>query len=45
MQELINIEPNNVKVLYLRGKAYLNKKEYENAYEDFCKAASLEPEN
>lgn len=45
MNELIEIEPNNMQGLYLRGKAHHHKKELINAYRDFSKGLSLEPEN
>lgn len=45
MSEVIEVENDNVKALYLRGKAYLHKNEYSKAQADFKLALSIEPEN
>lgn len=45
MSEVIQVEENNVKALYLRGKAYIQRGELLLAYKDFQKASTLEPNN
>lgn len=45
MTEVILIEPNNVKALYLRGKAYHHRNEYLKAYNDFKEGLKYEADN
>lgn len=43
MRELIELESDNHKALFLRAKAYQYKNELEKAYEDYKKALKIEP--
>jgi len=43
MNELLELEPHNVKALFLRGKAYYFKKEFTDAYNDFLHAVQIDP--
>lgn len=45
MNELLVIEPENLKALYLRGKALFQKNEFESALLDFQQGLLLEPNN
>ena len=45
MSELIEAEESNLKALYLRGKAYYQRKEIMNAYTDFQTGLNVEPQN
>jgi len=41
----LEMEPNNIKALFFRGRAYLNLQEYVKAIEIFDKILSIEPDN
>lgn len=45
MKELIDIEGDNFKALFLRAKAYQHKNELQMAYLDFKKALKIDPNN
>jgi Flp pilus assembly protein TadD len=45
MNMLLDVEPLNIKALYLRGRAYYHLNEIESAYQDLIQAYDLEPQN
>lgn len=45
MNELLDVEKNNVKALYLRGKAYFHKGQMKEAGKDFSRALKIDPSN
>ena len=45
MKELIELDSNNYKALFLRSKAYYYQKEQQKALQDIQKALIIEPEN
>jgi hypothetical protein len=45
MNFLLEVEPLNFKALFLRGQAYCQLNELEQAYEDLSQAHDLEPTN
>ncbi len=45
MNELLAIEPQNLKALYLRGKALYQQGAILEAYQDFCLALEVDPSN
>lgn len=45
MDELLTIEKNNVKSLYLRGKAFYHKHDLLRACKDFGRSLQVDPEN
>ena len=45
MDELLEAELQNVKALYLRGKAYYQRGDQELAFKDFSTAIKVEPQN
>lgn len=45
MNELIEIEPLNLKALYLRGKAFYHLQDIVRAYRDFARALEVDPGN
>jgi tetratricopeptide (TPR) repeat protein len=45
MNELVEIEPLNLKALYLRGKAFYHLQDLVRAYRDFARALEIDPGN
>lgn len=45
MDLLLDVEPLNFKVLYLRGRAYFFLNEMTAAYDDLMQAHDIEPQN
>jgi Flp pilus assembly protein TadD len=43
--KLLQMNPDNVKILFRRGMAYTNMMEFEKAKEDLVKANKLEPQD
>jgi tetratricopeptide (TPR) repeat protein len=43
MDELLEVESENMRALYLRGRAFYHKKEIPQAFRDFTRALELNP--